>query len=604
MKICCIFIGIALSSLSLFAEKIEGYTQLEYLDTIGKEWFDTGLKTKSVYNIKAKLQSFALGYSPADNRLTGWNAPWYALYGGGDGSNNKAIMAAAVCWDSEYLPGVISMFNSNAYIYYWPTTPNPAIPLEYTYDHGSTVYFKYGTQKYARGHTRGDFTSDNNFYIAAANVPGLKTYPGIMRIWYFQIMDTSNGNKLLRDYIPVRRNSDGEVGLYDKVENVFYGNASGEGSVKAGPSKVEEWVVVDSGLFNYSAEWTISGYSGTSTLKGVPVLLRLSPQTVEGFSYRQCLDQGKDIAFSSKEDFSDRLSYEIEEWDTAGETLIWVKVPSISGKTTKIYMRWGRTEPAINLASTEVWSEYLGVWHMNNYDEEKGALDSSAYGRHAKIVSSDESVVPALPTKVPAKVGFGLQTAANTRFEAESLHHFPEKYDDMPLYFTVSIWAKKIGNYSSYDDIIGSFDNISDYRYGWVLEYGSAYNKYAFHYGKKVKTSISGGEASINDWQYHTLSSDATTIWLYRSGVSKDSQTTGSSINTGGGKALGGIDKPLSILGPNCKMPAIGDEVRISKTVLSADRIKADYQMMTVPDFAVCSSVFKLRAPGFRIMVR
>lgn len=601
MKNCCIFIGIALSSLSLFAEKIEGYTQLEYLDTTGKEWFDTGLKTKSVYNIKAKLQSFAIGYSPKGSAM-GAKAPWYALYGGGDGSKNKVIMAAAVCWDSTYLPGVLSMFNDSNYIYYWTTTPNPAIPLEYTYDHGSMVYFRYGTQRYGKGHTRGNFTSDNNFYIAAANVPGLKTYPGIMRIWYFQIMDTSNSNKLLRDYIPVRRNSDGEVGLYDKVENVFYGNVSGEGSVKAGPSKVEEWVVADSGLFNYSAEWTISGYSGNSTLKGVPVLLRLSSQTVEGFSYRQCLDQGKDIAFSSKEDFSDRLPYEIEEWDTKGTSLIWVKVPSVSGKTTKIYMRWGRAEPAINLASTEVWSDYLGVWHMNNYDEEKGALDSSAYGRHAKIVSSNESVEPALPTKVPAKVGFGLQTAANTRFEAESLHHFPDKYDDMPLYFTVSIWAKKTGTYKEYNDIIGCHQGVDGGRHGWVAQYGSANEKEWCYLKYGMRTSdyynyMTG--VPISDWQYYTFSSDAGAggyVRMYYNGEQKTSAPSA--------KLLGGIDKPLSILGPICTMPANGDEVRISKTVLSADRIKADYQMMTKSDFAVCSSVFKLREPGFRIMVR
>lgn len=612
MKIYYIFIGIALSSLSLFAEKIEGYTQLEYLDTTGKEWFDTGLKVKGVYNIKAKLQSFALGYSPQSSRLTGFNAPRYALYGGGDkfsGSGKNFFMAVSVCW-GYYLPTVLASYNNTSYVYYINDTS--CKPMEYTYVREyQKVKFKIGSFKYNPDDDNlKNFTSINNFFIAAANTPGANAYPGIMRIWYFQIMDTSDGDKLLRDYIPVRRNSDGEVGLYDKVENVFYGNASGEGSVKAGPSKVEEWVVADRGLFNYSAEWTISGYSGNSTLKGVPVLLRLSPQTVEGFSYRQCLDQGKDIAFSSKEDFSDRLPYEIEEWDTKGTSLIWVKVPSVSGKTTKIYMRWGRTEPAVNLASTEVWSEYLGVWHMNNYDEEKGALDSSAYGRHAKIVSSDESVEPALPTKVPAKVGFGLQTAAKTRFEAESLHHFPEKYDDMPLYFTISIWAKKEGDYQSNEDIVGSFENLDNktHRYGWLLEYSSSKN-YQFHYGKKTKTSSGIVTASIDEWQYHTFSSDTMSAILYLQGDSvrvtqSSSVREDNSIADVGGQALGGIDKPLSILGPNCNMPGICDEVRISKTVLSADRIKADYQMMTVPDFAVCSSVFKLREPGFRIMVR
>jgi hypothetical protein len=334
-------------------------------------------------------------------------------------------------------------------------------------------------------------------------------------------------------------------------------------------------------------------------LKGVPVLLRLSPQTVEGFSYRQCLDQGTDIAFSSKEDFSDRLPYEIEKWDTSGESLIWVKVPSVSGKTTKIYMRWGRIEPAINLASTEVWSEYLGVWHMNNYDEGKGALDSSPYARHAKIVSSVAGAVPVLPTKAQGKVGFGLQTVAETRLEAESLHYFPEKYDDMPLYFTVSIWAKKTGTYKDNDDIIGSHQGVDGQRYGWVFQYGNSREKnyWYLHFGiLNASKYIYMTGASISNWQYYVLSSDNDYIRMYYNGEQKQYSSAAAK--------LGGINKPISILGPRCSMPGTCDEVRISKTVLSADRIKADYQMMTKSDFAVCSSVFKLREPGFRIMIR
>lgn len=38
-------------------------------------------------------------------------------------------------------------------------------------------------------------------------------------VYYVRIYD---GNKLLRDFIPVRRRSDGKIGLLDKVENKFY----------------------------------------------------------------------------------------------------------------------------------------------------------------------------------------------------------------------------------------------------------------------------------------------------------------------------------------------------------------------------------------------
>ena len=610
MKFVMSFLGVIFTPLFAFAAKIEGYTQLEYLDTTGKEWFDTGLKVNGDYNVKAKLQAFALGYSPKDSKLLGNAAPKYAMYGGGDAVQEKEYASVLVCYGANWAPGVMTRYNDYNRIDH-SYDGNSCKPVKYTYSRGTSFYLRWGAPEtadsgliWAGGAPPiAKFVSTNNFYIAAVNTPGLDARPGVLRIWYFQIIDGANSNKLLRDYIPVRRNSDGEVGLYDTVTKEFYGNVSGEGSVKAGPLKVEEWVVDDSGLFNYSAEWTISGYSGSSTLSGVPVLLRLSPETVKGFSYRQYLSQGKNIAFSSKEDFSDRLPYEIEKWDTSGESLIWVKVPSISGKDTKIYMRWGRMEPAINLPSTEVWSDYLGVWHMNNYDEEKGAIDSSPYARHAKIVSSDGSA-PTVPTQVDGKAGFGLQTAANTRFEAASLQKFYDDsiYDDMPPYFTVSIWAKKIGTYEGYEDVIGSFGGPTGQRYGWVLEHGSrSTDNINFYYGKKTTASASksGGAPSIGNWNYHTITFNGRDLYIYRNGG--DYTSSKSQLDSTG---MGGIDKPLSILGPNCKMSAVGDEVRISKTVLSADRIKADYQMMTVSDFVVCTLVKTLREPGFRIMVR
>lgn len=43
-------------------------------------------------------------------------------------------------------------------------------------------------------------------------------------VYYVRIYD---GNKLLRDFIPVRRRSDGKIGLLDKVENKFYTSSNG-----------------------------------------------------------------------------------------------------------------------------------------------------------------------------------------------------------------------------------------------------------------------------------------------------------------------------------------------------------------------------------------
>lgn len=45
-----------------------------------------------------------------------------------------------------------------------------------------------------------------------------------------------NGENLIRYYIPVKKISDNEVGLYDAIEKLFYTNNSGSGELIAGPN--------------------------------------------------------------------------------------------------------------------------------------------------------------------------------------------------------------------------------------------------------------------------------------------------------------------------------------------------------------------------------
>lgn len=62
-----------------------------------------------------------------------------------------------------------------------------------------------------------------------SNYNDLRRFKG--KLYYFKIYD--NGT-LVRDYVPVKRISDGAIGLYDKVNKLFYGN-DGTGSFGAGP---------------------------------------------------------------------------------------------------------------------------------------------------------------------------------------------------------------------------------------------------------------------------------------------------------------------------------------------------------------------------------
>ena len=68
------------------------------------------------------------------------------------------------------------------------------------------------------------------------------------------------------------------------------------------------------------------GYDRSSALVDFPVLVILN-ESINNFSYSQFASQsGGDLLFLNAEQ-TQFLSYEIEKWDTSGNSYVWVKVP-------------------------------------------------------------------------------------------------------------------------------------------------------------------------------------------------------------------------------------------------------------------------------------
>ena len=106
---------------------------------------------------------------------------------------------------------------------------------------------------------------------------------------------------------------------------------------------------------------TAAGVPENVTLTDFPLLVRLS-ESIDGFSYQDFLGTGgSDIRF---EDASGNpLAYDVDTWNELGESLIWVKVPSLQ-KDSVVTMQFGSTAPDAN-DPTDTWSNYAGVWHGN-----------------------------------------------------------------------------------------------------------------------------------------------------------------------------------------------------------------------------------------------
>ena len=589
------------------------YTQLDWVETSGREWFDTGLKVSGFHDVEAKLLPLACGICAPSG--TNANRTKYMLYGGGDMISTNVMIAGTECifgtnafYSSRYhgaevLDGTVSYTARSISNMIWKTgktwtlqsgMPSSAAVFGHLREADGKMMLTLNDMVLtAARHLQSDFVSTNNFFIGNANIPdNAGTHPCNVKIWYFRITNTHTG-EVLRDFVPAKRDDTGEAGLLDLVTETFYGNVSGNGKVIAGPIVQKEWRATDDGNFDYSVEWTVGGYNKSSTLYKVPVLLRISESAVTGFSYSDCLEDGADLAFSSKSDFSDRLPCEIDEWNTNGTSLVWVKVPKLSGTNTKIYMRYGRETAAGNLPSTETWADYIGVWHMSKYDAEYGLTpDSGPRGLTASNVVENGTV--SLPD---GKVGKCITLGASNWLRVPSHDYFPDGFDNMPVNLTVSVWSKKT-SYAAWTDHVGNFQNVDMYgskrRYGWGWEI-SATTTCPFYFGKSSIGTASGYVPNVSatyaatdftSWTHYAATSDGYTVKTYKNGAVFATSAYGANI--------GGIDGPFKIEGPNNAPGGSADEVRLMREPLSDDRIATDYAMMTSASFATAAAAVKL----------
>jgi len=92
--------------------------------------------------------------------------------------------------------------------------------------------------------------------------------------------------------------------------------------------------------WQYRRAITIDNTGNSNTLTDYQVKITL---TTSNFDYSKANADGSDIRFIDSDDTTE-LNYWIQEWNTSGDSIIWVKVPSISADSTKtIYMYYGNT---------------------------------------------------------------------------------------------------------------------------------------------------------------------------------------------------------------------------------------------------------------------
>lgn len=330
------------------------------------------------------------------------------------------------------------------------------------------------------------------------------------------------------------------------------------------------------------------GYGVAGEVANVPVLLRLSESGISGFRYADV--QGRRFEILDAE--GALLPYEIETWDESGESLLWVRVPTYKDGAT-LTVRYGTTLANAPLAATATWSDYVGVWHLDDLDPH-----ASEYGSYANSTATsgiDGEKAQASIAGEDGKIGKSCRVN-NAGVQSGNYNYggvfVPDSGTGSPLdlgsTFAISGWFKHANQNFYYDHVFYKrkrADNTDSPNNAFAIEFSSK-NATA-----KLDVRGSGGSATAtptlptspkNAWVYLTFVYNGNKVSVYENGARVGNEYTITAVQDN--------DAPLCF-GNNTDGRASGegsaawcgwiDEVRLADATPSAAWIAAEYNAMT-----------------------
>lgn len=352
--------------------------------------------------------------------------------------------------------------------------------------------------------------------------------------------------------------------------------------------------------FRRHIDFTVSApFLGGETLTNFPVLVRLST-AIDGFSYVDfSKEKGGDIIFFDS-DMQTPIPHAVDEWNTLGESLVWVMVPELSdGKTFSMF--YGSRADLAGVACVP-WKDYVGVWHMNEADASLPAHDATGNGLDAIPMASNGNVSPSGDYTQGGVVG---RARWNQNANSGDIGQHWYSVADTPILnvgreFIFSGWFK--AEVVEYWPRIVSRKDPWDGDYGWEVELDSATMLYA----RASANSTVGAETPdiTLGWVHLAFAftrdpvERVAVISVYVNGEPKASNKVSLLRNFDRGLAFG--NNPVG--GQNSHIGAF-DELRYRSGTISDKWIKAEYLTVTDASF-VSASAAANALPGLMIYVR
>ena len=321
-------------------------------------------------------------------------------------------------------------------------------------------------------------------------------------------------------------------------------------------------------------KFTVSG--DFSDVSDFPVLVRLAENSPVKFSYAACAEDGSDIRFFDRSG-TVAYSYEIDTWNPSGESLVWVRLPS-AAKGNSFIMCYGRSGQTSASDGATVWSDYVGVWHMNEtYGAETAGSglshDSTANNLDATPTNGGsgnlEQMVSAEGVVGNARVNAKSDTTKGNYLSVAS-------YDSLGVgnTFTISGWFKAttINGYPR----LWSRKTSHKSSDGWEIENANG-NAKKFSARGASSTAITLNTPTYqNAWLHIALVYNDTTLTAYANGVQCGSGTIAAATDNGLPLSFGNNSN-----GSERSFPGLYDEIRLSKGAKSTARVAAEYAAMS-----------------------
>lgn len=191
------------------------FQQVEYIESTGEQYIDTGVGGKPNISAKAKFM-----YTDLTTQSNGW------VCACSDTSGVRRLMILGLSNDSYFRIGYGNLLQNST----TQATINTLYEVESIYSVGEQKVIVNGNEV-IKTTNESDFTLPYNLTIFGFRIVAntIAQY-GYLKLYYLKLY---KDNVLTRDYIPCYRKSDNVIGLYDLVNGIFYVNA-GSGTFSKG----------------------------------------------------------------------------------------------------------------------------------------------------------------------------------------------------------------------------------------------------------------------------------------------------------------------------------------------------------------------------------